>query len=121
MQTKSSSHAATPEELTIRPLTLGHVIGDGAGEALAAAGAPSEERDVRHVRLEPVALRQGHDHAVGDVDGGLDHPTAVAANEVQMTLVRCDRMVCRGAVSEMGVGDEAELLEQRECDRRWRC
>ena len=58
------------------------------GRSLAAVDAASEQGDVRHVGLEAVLLRQGLDHAVRHFHRGLDHPTAVTANQVQMPGVR---------------------------------
>src|SRR5215469_3091868 len=79
----------------------------------AAFAAGAEHGQVPHVGLEPVLGVQRRDQGARGLGGQLGHPATLAADQVHVLRLRRE-MVAGRAVPEVGVGDQAELLEQLE-------
>ena len=88
---------------------VGRAADWSSGTSLAAA----EDREVPTSVSKPCCSRSRPDQRVGHVDVGLGHRAAVAADQVEV-VVAGRRVVGRRTVTEVGVGDQAELLEQLE-------
>src|SRR5260370_8899674 len=79
----------------------------------AAAVAAAEHGQVTDVGLEPMLATERAHHAPHGFRGDFRHLSAVPADEVHMIGLGRE-VIGRSAVAEVGVGDQAELLEQLE-------
>ena len=73
--------------------------------------ATTEQREVSDVQLESVLVAQRFLHIVEEVRGHVDHGAAFLADEM---LMRDTNVVDRRPVTDVGVRDDAELLERIE-------
>src|SRR5689334_2035367 len=71
--------------------------------------ATTEECEVADVQLESVLLAQGRRYGFEHLRGNVDHDSARFADEM---LVRDTDVVHGGAVTDVGVIDDAESLER---------
>src|SRR3954453_5478440 len=75
--------------------------------------ALTEDRQVADVDLEPLLLAQPIRERSDHVRVNGDDAVTIPADEVEVLVVR-DGVVCRGAVREVGVAHQPELLEHLE-------
>ena len=86
--------------------------GTGAGAAAGPArGALAVDREVADIRLEPMVFIQGAHQGAYRVRGNLGDAAAAGADQVDVVGFRGE-VVAGGAVPEVRVGDQAQLLQQ---------
>ena len=93
------------------PRAAGSFRRAGLGRLRRAVGAAPEDREVLHVGLEAERAPQLRGEVGDHVHVGLDDVRAVPADEVDVVMA-VRQVVRRGAVPEVGMADQPELLQE---------